>query len=127
LSRPSATVRLDQIRIGNLRGGSERRTFPNHSFRPPLKNPGRPLWVTSSKTLTEHMFSELPQITDIVASSNDRYTARDLQAGNGPSPARHVRSLRGILEKICFSIINRGAGRGIGGVAVAARPPGSVL
>src|SRR6516162_665628 len=37
LSRRSATVRLDQIRIGNLRGASERRTFPNHSFRPPLK------------------------------------------------------------------------------------------
>src|SRR6516165_2764178 len=27
-----ATVRLNQLRIGNLSGGSERRTFPNHSF-----------------------------------------------------------------------------------------------
>jgi hypothetical protein len=63
---------------------------------------GSRLWVTSSKTLTEHIFSELPQITDVVASSNNPSTARDLQGSNGPSPARHVRSLRGILEKICY-------------------------
>jgi hypothetical protein len=77
LSRRSATVRLDQIRIGNLRGGSQRRTLPNHSFRPPLKNPGRPLWVTSGKTRSEYMFSELLRITDILGSSGCPRTARD--------------------------------------------------
>ena len=35
----------------------------------------RPLWVTRSKTLTEYMFSELAQITDIVASAGNPRTA----------------------------------------------------
>jgi ABC-type transport system substrate-binding protein len=34
-----------------------------------------PLWVTGSKTLTEYMFSELSQITDIVASARNPRTA----------------------------------------------------
>ena len=45
------------------------KTFPNHPFRPPLQNCGRPLWVKGGKTPSEYMFSESPQITDIVRSA----------------------------------------------------------
>ena len=45
------------------------KTFANHPFRPPLQNCGRPLWVTGGKTLYEYMFSELPQIADIVGNA----------------------------------------------------------
>jgi hypothetical protein len=52
---------------------AERRLRPKRFERCPQRF--RPVRVTSSKTLTEYMFSELPQITDIVASSNNRYSA----------------------------------------------------
>ena len=62
------------------------------------------LWVTTSKILTEHMFSELSEITDIVASvSNPRDCLRPTEPAMAPPLPAHVRSSRVILEKNLFS------------------------
>jgi hypothetical protein len=44
------------------------------------------LWIMCSKVLTEYMFSELSQITDIVASASNPRTALDLQGRQWPLP-----------------------------------------
>jgi hypothetical protein len=36
-----------------------------------------PDWVTGGKTLNEYMFSELPQVADIVRSAGSLRTAKD--------------------------------------------------
>jgi hypothetical protein len=63
-------MNLTEILKNQLGGTSVTEDFP---FPPPVgsSRADSPVWVTRSKTLTEYMFSELSQITDIVASSKN--------------------------------------------------------
>jgi hypothetical protein len=92
VSPAKAAINSDQAIAGKQTGtllpcqersASHRAARSNYPLKTPLfPRPPRlaadarpePIRVTSSKTRTEYLFSELPQITDIVASSNNRYT-----------------------------------------------------